>query len=262
MEWGFPGVGLLVGLLVGVSGVGGGALMTPLLVLLFGVAPVVAIGTDLLYAAITKSAGVVIHQRQQSVCWRLVGLLALGSIPATLLTLLLLQPLMASRDIATPLLLPLLGVLLLLTGLLLLLRERLRGWFRSGTLGPAMRRWLMRWQWPLTPVAGALLGCLVTLSSVGAGAIGAALLLLLHPRLTPVRLVGTDIAHAVPLTAIAGLGHLQLGHVDLSMLLLLLSGSLPGIWIGSRLALRLPAERLRRLLALLLLLLGGRLLMV
>jgi hypothetical protein len=241
--------GLAVGFVVGLTGVGGGSLMTPLLVLFFGVAPSVAVGTDLLYAALTKAGGVCVHGKNQTVDWRVARLLATGSLPAALLTLSILHVTGAGK-VLDGVVTSALGVALILTALALIFRTRLQA------LAP---EWTPRQQTVLTVAAGALLGVLVSLSSVGAGALGAALLVVLHPRLKAVQIVGTDLAHAVPLTLVAGLGHAVLGHVDGALLISLLLGSLPGIWLGSKLAMAVPEKFLRTTLAGMLVLIGGRL---
>ena len=247
--------GFAVGTLVGITGVGGGALMTPLLVLLFGVAPATAVGTDLLYAALTKSGGTLVHARRGHVDWRIVGRLALGSLPAAALVLILVARLVpgglagAHRTITLAL-----GIALLLTAVALLLRRRLQtlAEARSAVSAAADR------VWP-TVLAGAVLGALVALSSVGAGALGVATLFFLYPGLAAIRIVGSDIVHAVPLTLLAGLGHWWFGNIDWPLLATLLTGSLPGVWLGSHLAPQIPERVLRPLLAAMLVLAGGKL---
>ncbi|EKF73039.1 hypothetical protein A11A3_15572 [Alcanivorax hongdengensis A-11-3] len=244
--------GGLVGLAIGLTGVGGGSLMTPLL-LLFGFPPQTAIGTDLLYAAITKSSGMVLHARRGNVDWKIVGRLAAGSLPAALITALLLGSVFTNAAQYRPLLTTSLGLMLMFTAIVLIFKTRLRQSAQSG------QGWLAAMQahdlgW--TVAMGIVLGVLVTLSSVGAGAIGTALLLVLYPRLKPVRVVGTDLAHAVPLTLIAGLGHLFLGHVDWRLLLALLMGSLPAIYLGTHLGTRLPDRLMHPILVTVLLGLG------
>ncbi len=248
--------GAAVGLAIGLTGVGGGSLMTPLLIL-FGFPYNVAIGTDLLYAALTKAAGVRAHMRARSVRWDIVAWLAAGSIPASLFTTLLLHTLFTDASGYEPILTRSLGIMLILTAVVILYL----GIFRSArplTAIPASGAG-RAYATPVTVVAGLFLGIFVTLSSVGAGAFCAALLLVLHPHLRALTVVGTDIAHAVPLTLIAGLGHLiLLGNVDLTLLACLLTGSLPAIHLGTRLAANLPGGLLRHLLALLLLGMGIR----
>lgn len=229
--------------------------MTPLLVLAFGFAPATAVGTDLLYAAITKAGGVWVHGRRGTVNWRIAGLLSLGSLPAALLTVWLLKVFAVNTRHFEVLITSTLGVALILTALVLLFKERLR----NIALRRALCAWHERWVTPATIVTGIVLGMLVTVSSIGAGAIGAAALFFLYPRLSAVEIVGTDIAHAVPLTLVAGLGHFYLGTVDLSLLFSLLLGSLPGIWLGSHLGAAIPERVLRPILATTLILVGGRL---
>jgi uncharacterized membrane protein YfcA len=246
--------GFAVGLLVGQTGVGGGALMTPILVLLFGVHPATAVGTDLLFAAATKSVGTLVHGRHGTVDWRITGRLAAGSVPATLLLMLLLSR-YALLDSASARLFSIgLGVTLMLTGLALLARNRIRAATDGWSAGLGSRRITV-----LTVLAGAVLGVLVSLSSVGAGAIGMTVLILLYPQRRLASLVGSDIAHAVPLTLIAGLGHWVVGSVDFRLLAALLCGSLPGVLLGSLLSARIPEWVLRPILAAVLLAAGAKL---
>ena len=239
----YPLSGLAVGIIVGLTGVGGGSLMTPLLVLLFGIHPATAVGTDLLYAAVTKSAGTVVHGRNKSVNWQIVRRLAAGSVPATLATFAVMNA-TGLKSTKGGLLVVLLGAVLLATAVTLLYRRQIVAWFarRTRTLSDARVR-------ALTVMTGAVLGVLVMTTSVGAGAIGVTALLILYPRLATLGIVGSDIAHAVPLTLIAGLGHWWMGDVDWVLLALLLTGSIPGIILGSLLAPKLPEAVLRRLLA-------------
>ncbi|MGI2323758.1 MULTISPECIES: sulfite exporter TauE/SafE family protein [unclassified Methylococcus] len=247
--------GLLVGFLVGLTGVGGGSLMTPLLVFMFGFAPKTAVGTDLLFAAITKGSGVLVHHRShRSVEWKIVLQLALGSIPAALAVVYLLETVFKKDEAVTAIITTTLGIALIFTGLSLLLRKRLSRKSAIRRLTHTER--FGRWQGALTVLVGVILGVLVTLSSVGAGALGTVALLFLYPRLATVRVVGTDLAHAIPLTAVAGLGHLHMGNVDFTLLGSLLLGSLPGIYLGSQLSAKIPEWLLRPALASLLLLIG------
>jgi len=246
--------GFAVGAIVGMTGVGGGSLMTPLLVLLFGVAPATAVGTDLLYAALTKTGGVVVHQRRRHVRWDIVGRLAAGSLPGALLTIVVLDVSAIDRAMLTRIVTQSLGAALILTALAVLSRHRIQKWGST-----ASASWRERWIGPLTVAVGFVLGVLVTLSSVGAGALGVAALVFLYPRLSTVEIVGSDIAHAVPLTLVAGLGHAHLGTVDWGLLGSLLVGSLPGIWLGSMLSSRVPDRLLRSGLAALLAVIGGKL---
>jgi uncharacterized membrane protein YfcA len=220
--------GLMVGILVGLTGVGGGSLMTPLLVLAFGFHPSTAVGTDLLFAAVTKTVGTTIHHAGKTVDWRIVGRLALGSIPATILTLILIGHLGTTSKAATSLISLVLGVALLLSAVSLLVKDRVLAIAvkRNPDFGLNTSVWL-------TVLVGFVVGVVVSISSVGAGALGTIALLFLYPRLPVVRIVGSDIAHAVPLTLIAGIGHWYLGAVNFRLLESLLIGSIPGILIGS-----------------------------
>jgi uncharacterized membrane protein YfcA len=241
-------------LIVGLTGVGGGSLMTPLLVLLFGVAPATAVGTDLLYASLTKTMGGWVHSRRGTVDWKIFGLLSMGSLPAAVLTIVMLKYLALDEKTLRSLVTGVLSVALLLTGTALLVKDQVKRIARrkNGAMFELHHQYL-----PVaTIITGALVGILVTISSVGAGALGMVVLLFLYPRHQVVRLVGTDIVHAVPLTALAGMGHLALGTVDLVLLGSLLLGSLPGIYIGSHLSAKVPEKVLRLTLAALLILIG------
>lgn len=243
--------GAAVGLAVGVTGVGGGSLMTPLLIL-FGFPYHVAIGTDLLYASITKAGGVVSHQREKHINWRIVIALGAGSIPAAIITTLLLRTVFTHADEYKELLTTSLGIMLLITSLVLLFKSRLQPSSPSGA-----GRWLQNHATPVTVVMGVFLGVFVTLSSVGAGAIGTAILMILYPALQARHIVGTDIAHAVPLTLVAGLGHmLFLGNVDFVLLACLLMGSLPTVSLGTKIGAKLPNHVLQPVLAFILMGLG------
>ena len=254
IDWLYSISGLLVGLLVGLTGVGGGSLMTPLLVLLFGVHPATAVGTDLLYAAVTKTAGTLAHGLQGSVDWKITGRLAAGSLPATIVTLIALHHYGVHQRGSGGVIQVVLGAALLITAISLIFRPQLTALAKrhAGELSDSTTL-------ALTIFVGAVLGALVSLTSVGAGAIGVTALLLLYPSLPTTKIVGSDIAHAVPLTLVAGIGHWFLGSVDVSMLLSLLVGSIPGIAIGSFLSSRAPEALLRKILAATLLLVGGRL---
>lgn len=239
MDWMAVFSGFGVGAIVGLTGVGGGSLMTPLLIGVFGLAPAVAIGTDLWFAALTKSGGSWAHHRLGHVDYRVTKLLLAGSLPATVATIGLMYFMGITKAWGGALSVAL-GVALLLTALSVACKPV---WNRVGlrlerVLKPHRRD-------VLTVVSGVLLGVLVSLTSIGAGAFGATLLLLLYPRLQAHRIVGTDIAHAVPLTLVAGIGHAALGNVEWALLAALLLGSLPGIWLGARLTQAMP-ERLVR----------------
>lgn len=244
--------GASVGFIVGITGIGGGALMTPLL-LLFGFPPNIAVGTDLMYASLTKASGVYSHHKQKHVEWKLVKLLALGSIPAALITGYTLQNVFEDSTSYEALLKNSLGFMLLLTSFVVIFRKQLqRITLRSKSNHAGNTRDV------LTLIMGIVLGILVTLTSVGAGAIGTAVLMLLYPALRSSHVVGTDIAHAVPLTACAGLVHMALGNVDLGLLVALLIGSIPAIQLGSKVSHNLPDSVLKPLLASILFFLGAK----
>jgi len=255
MDWLYTFSGFAVGLVVGLTGVGGGSLMTPLLVLVFGVAPVTAVGTDLLFAALTKAGGAWAHARRGNVEWHVVGWLAAGSVPASAATLVLLHVFVPHPGKLSAIVSLALGVALILTACALLFRERLHALAeRRAPVSFDKKNASLR---PL--ILGAILGVLVTVSSVGAGALGVTALFFLYPGVAAARIVGTDIAHAVPLALVAGLGHAAAGVVDWKLLLALLVGSLPGIWLGSSLCRKIPERVLRTALAAMLVLIGGKL---
>lgn len=260
MDWHFTLSGLLVGGIVGMTGVGGGSLMTPLLVLLFGIAPAVAVGTDLLYAGITKAGGSFVHNRQGGVQWRIALYLALGSVPSAALATWALSRIGHDGSTVSATVKTALGFMLIVSASSILFRDHLGQFVRRGRATHAGLS--SQAQDIATIMLGAVLGFLVTLTSVGAGALGAAALSLLYPRLSVHQVVGTDIAHAVPLTLVAGAGHMVLGTVDYWLLGSLLLGSLPGIWLGSRWCGKLPERPLRMCLALVLVIIGGKLVYV
>jgi uncharacterized membrane protein YfcA len=236
--------GFGVGAIVGMTGVGGGSLMTPLLISFFKLHPAVAIGTDLWFAGLTKSGGAWAHHRHGHVDYRIAGLLLMGSVPAAAATIALMHFTGITKGWASALTFSL-GIALLLTAVTVAFRHV---W---AEVGLRLERWIPESRKPaLTVLCGLILGVLVSLSSIGAGAIGATMVLLLYPRLPTNRIVGTDIAHAVPLTLVAGLGHATLGHVEWGLLGALLIGSLPGIWLGAHLTKRLPEPVVRALLCL------------
>jgi uncharacterized membrane protein YfcA len=253
--FGYSLAGLLVGAAVGATGVGGGSLMTPVLILFYGISPTLAVGTDLLYASISKAFGVLLYRNHGSVDWRIVGWQALGSVPASLLTLMWLQH-QGDAAALDRLIKLTLSLAIILTATFTLFQGAIAARLRPASRGPHPGI-DVRLQRFLTVAAGALIGSVVTVSSVGAGAIGMMLLLLLYPKHPPVKIVGSDLAHAVLITAIAGLGHARLGSVNYSLLAWLLLGALPGIWIGSRVGFRLDGPALKRAVACLLLVVGG-----
>ena len=248
----FVFAGFFVGLVVGLTGVGGGSLMTPILIFFFGVKPYLAVGTDLLFAAFTKMGGTVKLARARRVDWRVVFHLSAGSIPAALITLFFLHRFGPANPVIQSLMTTTLGVALLLTAAATLYKAL------SGKSAPAsvahgketLAATPRHWSLPL--LFGAVIGTLVTLTSVGAGAIGVTVLMILYPMLPLPRIVAADIAYAVPLTLVAGMGHASLGSVDWSLLAKLLAGSLPGIWIGSHFMSRTPERVIRSLLSVLL----------
>ncbi len=248
--------GFVVGMLVGMTGVGGGSLMTPILILLFGIHPATAVGTDLLYASITKTAGTLAHGLGQTIDWRVVGRLAAGSVPMTALTLFVLSRLDLSTSGVQTMITTVLSIALFTTAATLIFRKKILSLYAShvGELDP--RRTVQ-----FTIAMGALLGLLVSISSVGAGAIGVTGLILLYPRMSTARIVGSDIAHAVPLTFVAGVGHWVMGSIDWHLMSALLLGSLPGILLGSYIAGRVPDTVLRAVLAAVLVIVAGKLVM-
>ena len=247
--------GALVGLLVGLTGVGGGSLMTPLLTLIFGISPAVAVGTDLAFAATTKGLGTLAHRMHGHVRWDIVGYLCLGSLTTALISIVLLKQMGPLSNEWAQLIKISIGISVLLTALSLIFRKHLIRWVDAHPQyqlnGLSLRI--------ATVGIGAIIGVLVTISSIGAGAIGATFILFLYPSLKPAEVAGTDIAYAVPLTALAGLGHWWLGNVHFDLLVGLLLGSLPAIWIGAKLAKTLTEKYTRVALATTLTLVGFKL---
>jgi len=246
MDWTIPLLGFLVGFLVGLTGIGGGSLMTPLLILVGGVRPLVAVGTDLAYAAVTKAVGAVVHCRQRTVDFRIAWQLAIGSIPAALAGVFFIRWMKGGADNGTVdwFITRALGIALVLVAVNLLLRP-----FHRKEPGEAKIQRPLKWQKTLTVLAGMGIGFLVGVTSVGSGSLIAAALLVLYPHLPLSRIVGTDIFHATFLGAAAGLAHFSLGSVDLPLLGGLLIGSVPGVWWGSRLAVTVSDKVLRPILA-------------
>jgi len=246
----YPVVGLIVGLVVGLTGVGGGSLMTPILVFLFKIPVDIAVGTDLIFASVTKIFGVTAHSARGNVNWRIVTRVGAGSLPASIATIFVMSQLKAHGKPLDHIILPVLGVSLVATAAAVMLRKRILsaggGMFQLSET--AANRFAI--------VVGAVLGIMVTLTSVGAGAIGVAALMILYPKIRGAEVVGSDLAHAIPLVTVAGLGHLQLGNIDYRLLVGLLLGSIPGIYIGSTVSSRLPEVMMRRILAGTLLVLG------
>jgi uncharacterized membrane protein YfcA len=253
MDIGFIFSGFLVGLLVGLTGVGGGSLMTPILVLFFHIKPALAVGTDLLYASITKSVGIFAHGKLGNIDWKIVKRLMLGSIPASIFTTYYLRQIDVSSTSAVDIIKFYLGIALLLTSVAVIFRPFLIERSKANLLKTDNAIAIA------TILLGLVLGGLVTLTSVGAGALGVTALLLIYPKIGITKIVGTDIAHAVPLTLVAGLGHASLGTVDYSLLSVLLIGSIPGIYIGSHLSSKVSEQSVRYVLALILIYVGQKL---
>lgn len=237
--------GFAVGLLVGLTGVGGGSLMTPLLTLLFGINPTVAVGTDLAFASITKSAGTIAHRIRDNVHWDIVIRLCLGALPAAIIATLALKYFGALDKQIGQIIRYVIAFSVVLTVVAIIGRSRMLAWINAHP----ERQLHGRKQAIATIVAGAIIGALVTISSIGAGAVGATILVLLYPNLKPAEVAGTDIAYAVPLTAIAAFGHWWLGSINWELLVTLLLGSVPGITLGSLVSRSVPEKFLRGLLA-------------
>jgi uncharacterized membrane protein YfcA len=240
-----------VGFAVGLTGVGGGSLMTPLLIF-SGIPTKVAVGTDLLYAAATKTGALISHQRRRTIRWELSLLLLAGSLPSSLLTSAALKRWLHDVDYSSTLEFSL-GIMLIITSAVIFFRRKIR---QDASENIPHNKWIQRHHKPITVISGVFLGIFVTLSSVGAGAFCTALLLTLFPRLAPINVIGTDIAHAVPLTLVAGLGHLWNDNVNWQLLLGLLIGSLPAVTFGARMAVKIPGHFLQKFLALLLMVIG------
>jgi uncharacterized membrane protein YfcA len=250
LNWINSSAGFGVGLAVGMTGVGGGSLMTPLLVLAFGFAPITAVGTDLWFAAVTKIVGGTLHNHKGTVDWQVLRRMYIGSIPATILTLTWMG---LTRTVQTNhgTIMHALGAVLLVTAIAMLSRKKIQ------SLGAHLRtttaaNFLAAQPW-LTVLAGVILGVVVPLTSVGAGAFGTVMLLYIYPlRMHGSRLAGTDIVHAIPIVVISGIGHLLMGNVDFKLLISLLAGSIPGILVGTLIATRSPEIVLRGAIALVL----------
>ncbi|MES2488745.1 MAG: sulfite exporter TauE/SafE family protein [Pseudomonadota bacterium] len=258
-DFGFSVAGLVVGIAVGATGVGGGSLMTPILIMFYGINPAIAVGTDLLYASASKSFGVLLHGRNGSLDWRIVRWMALGSVPATLITLAFLHNFPKGPGLDGLIKLTL-AIAIIVTATFALFQDQLMRLIKRGNQNVVVDI-SERKQFQLTILSGVLIGTLVTISSVGAGVIGMMLLLLIYPKHAPIRLVGSDLAHAVIITAIAGAGHASLGTVNYSLLGYLLLGALPGIWIGSKIGFNLPEKLLKRVIAGFLIFIGGTMLL-
>jgi uncharacterized membrane protein YfcA len=255
MDFAFIFAGFFVGLIVGLTGVGGGSLMTPILIFGFNIQPALAIGTDLLFAAFTKFSGSIHLARKNLINWPIVGLLSTGSIPSALITIYFINHFGEQNVAIERVMTTTLGLALLLTALATLYKI-LRTKKNSVEVYATQRKAL---HWSLSILLGSVIGCLVALTSVGAGAIGVMALMVLYPQIPLPRIVASDIAYAVPLTLIAGLGHAVIDSVDWRLLGLLLVGSIPGIWLGIRLVTKISERLLRFFLSLLLLYAGFKL---
>lgn len=256
VQLGFIVAGLMVGFIVGLTGVGGGSLMTPIL-LWFGIPPTTAVGTDLLYAAFTKMGGVFVHHKKKNINWIITSWLSLGSVPAALLTLWFLNNLKTDISAVNEIIKYGLGWALLFTSIAILFKKRIL-LFSQKHAGDKFHTDSMSRN-ILTVLIGIMLGATVTFTSIGAGALGTVTLFFLYPLLPTPRLVGTEIAHAVPLTLVAGMGHASLGNLDLGLLGQLLIGSLPGIFLGSLLSGKVPDLYLRNAIAIMLFMVGYKL---
>jgi uncharacterized membrane protein YfcA len=253
MELGYIVAGFVVGWLVGLTGVGGGSLMTPILMLLFSIKPAVAVGTDLLYASVTKTAGILAHGKLGNIDWKIVTRLSIGSIPASLGTIVLLKNINIDSTDAISTIKFWLGVALIVTSIAVILRNKLISMLSGTSVVPE------KFVDIATVLLGIVLGSLVTMTSVGAGALGVTALIALYPRKKITTIVGTDIAHAVPLTLVAGLGHASLGTINYSLLGILLIGSIPGIYFGSHMSSKVAEHWIRIALAAILIYVGIKL---
>ncbi len=260
MEYTYIITGAIVGLIIGLTGVGGGSLMTPILILIFGISPIIAVGTDLLYAAITKCSGVFFYHKRNNVNWPIVSRLALGSLPSCSATLFYMQHYNISTDSYNEIITSTLSFMLILTAFVIIFKNSLATSLRYKII-PAYKnqQQFENLRFALTVISGIFLGIVVSISSVGAGAIGTAVLFILYPNYPAVKIIGTDLAHAVPLTAVAGLGHFSQQHVSLPLLSGLLIGGIPMVYLGSQLGKKLSDRVLRVIIATMLFSLGIKL---
>lgn len=253
--------GVLVGFCVGVTGVGGGSLMTPILITLFKIEPHIAIGTDLLYAAISKFCGSFVHAKKLNIVWPIVIWLAIGSIPASLATSWVLEHYLSQSTHYKAILTMVLGFMLTLTGISIVFRTQVEKFFSK--FGKTLsdqdiedeRERLKKKRLPIA-LMGIVLGIFVTLSSVGAGAFGIMALIIMFPNLPMIRIIGSDVVHAVLLTLVAGMAHMSSGNVDFNLLMWLLVGSIPAIIVGTLVSSHLPEKIIRKILGITLFALG------
>ena len=253
--------GVLVGFCVGVTGVGGGSLMTPILITLFKIEPHIAIGTDLLYAAISKFFGSVVHAKKLNIVWPIVIWLAVGSIPASIATTWVLDNYLSQSTHYKAILTMVLGFMLTITGISIVFRTQVERFFSR--FGKPMtsedidqQRERLKSKRVQIALMGIVLGIFVTLSSVGAGAFGIMALMIMFPNLPMIRIIGSDVVHAVLLTLVAGMGHMSSGNVDFELLMWLLIGSIPAIIVGTLVSSRLPEKIIRKILGITLFALG------
>lgn len=252
--------GMLVGFCVGITGVGGGSLMTPILISLFRIEPHIAIGTDLLYAAISKFCGSMVHAKKLNIVWPIVLWLAVGSIPASFATTWVLEHYLSQSTHYKAVLTMVLGFMLTLTGVSIIFRSRIEKFFnkfRNKEVTQTENEQLAIHHKRLyIIIMGIILGVFVTLSSVGAGAFGIMALVIMFPNLPMIRIIGSDVVHAVLLTLVAGLGHMSAGNVDFTLLMWLLVGSIPAIIVGTLISSRMPERLIRKILGITLFALG------
>ena len=251
--------GVLVGFCVGITGVGGGSLMTPILISLFRIEPHIAIGTDLLYAAISKFCGSMVHAKKLNIVWPIVLWLALGSIPASIVTHWVLEHYLSGSSSYKAILTTVLGFMLTLTGISIVFRAQIERFFakyRKAQISELEQNFDIKGKKIYVVIMGIVLGVFVTLSSVGAGAFGIMALILMFPNLPMIRIIGSDVVHAVLLTSVAGFAHMTSGNVDFHLLGWLLVGSIPAILIGTLISSRLPERLIRKILGITLFALG------
>ncbi|OTG87803.1 sulfite exporter TauE/SafE family protein [Acinetobacter sp. ANC 3832] len=252
--------GVLVGFCVGITGVGGGSLMTPILISLFRIEPHIAIGTDLLYAAISKFCGSMVHAKKLNIVWPIVLWLALGSLPASFITHWVLENYLSSSSSYKAVLTMVLGFMLTLTGLSIMFRAQIEKFFDKFRAekknNDEDEKFNIDGKRTYVVIMGIILGVFVTLSSVGAGAFGVMALILMFPNLPMIRIIGSDVVHAVLLTSVAGFAHMSSGNVDFHLLGWLLVGSIPAIIIGTLISSRMPEKLIRKVLGITLFALG------
>ena len=253
--------GVVVGFCVGVTGVGGGSLMTPILIGLFKIEPHIAIGTDLLYASISKFCGSLVHAKKLNIIWPLVIFLSLGSIPASFATTWVLEHYLSQSTHYKMVLTMFLGFMLTITGISIIFRPQIERFFskyRNSNPSETLidPNAITKNKHVYIIIMGAILGIFVTLSSVGAGAFGIMALIIMFPNMPMIRIIGSDVVHAVLLTLVAGLGHMNSGNVDFHLLMWLLVGSIPAIVVGTLLSSKMPERLIRRILGITLFALG------